>query len=100
MNDKWMNGKRKVNAFWTQGERFVSAEREWSGAESAGERNLDVRWTHCERTVRANETKDKGQKIKVKNERQRFASQTEKQITSKQKCKHMFTHCRIMFKHP
>lgn len=34
--------------------------------------------------MRANETKDKGQKIKGKNERQRFASQTKKPNTSKQ----------------
>lgn len=75
---------------------------EWGGERrwTQSERKVNVLWAHCERTVRANETKDKGQKIKVKNERQRFASQTEKQITSKQKCKHMFTPWRIMFKQP
>lgn len=31
-------------------------------------------------------------KIKGENERQLFASQTEKQITSKQKCKHNYVH--------
>lgn len=44
MNDKWMNGERKVNAFWTHSERFVSGKRELSGVKSAGDRKVKALW--------------------------------------------------------